>query len=99
MTVKPVSMGKDLLSASADLDSARLVSIINTNTAAIKVVIGSAPDATEIHMAGGERLSVEKDIGANITVELAAGGPVNACLLYTSPSPRDATLSRMPSSA
>ena len=31
MTVKPVSMGKDLLSASADLDSARLVSIINTN--------------------------------------------------------------------
>ena len=26
-------------------------------------------------------------------------GPVDACLLYTSPSPRDATLSRMPSSA
>ena len=25
--------------------------------------------------------------------------PMNACLLYTSPSPRDATLSRMPSSA
>ena len=25
--------------------------------------------------------------------------PVHACLLYTSPSPRDATLSRMPSSA
>ena len=84
MTVKPVSMGKDLLSASADLDSARLVSIINTNTAAIKVVIGSAPDATEIHMAGGERLSVEKDIGANITVELAAGGPVNAATVFGS---------------
>ena len=26
-------------------------------------------------------------------------GEINACLLYTSPSPRDATLSRMPSSA
>ena len=26
-------------------------------------------------------------------------GPLSACLLYTSPSPRDATLSRMPSSA
>ena len=25
--------------------------------------------------------------------------PLNTCLLYTSPSPRDATLSRMPSSA
>ena len=29
----------------------------------------------------------------------AADGPTVACLLYTSPSPRDATLSRMPSSA
>ena len=28
-----------------------------------------------------------------------AGGMVATCLLYTSPSPRDATLSRMPSSA
>ena len=27
------------------------------------------------------------------------GGPPKNCLLYTSPSPRDATLSRMPSSA
>ena len=26
-------------------------------------------------------------------------GMINFCLLYTSPSPRDATLSRMPSSA
>ena len=30
---------------------------------------------------------------------LYAEGPCNNCLLYTSPSPRDATLSRMPSSA
>ena len=28
-----------------------------------------------------------------------AGNRFNSCLLYTSPSPRDATLSRMPSSA
>ena len=28
-----------------------------------------------------------------------AGGGFMTCLLYTSPSPRDATLSRMPSSA
>ena len=27
------------------------------------------------------------------------GDPMDSCLLYTSPSPRDATLSRMPSSA
>ena len=30
---------------------------------------------------------------------MAAGHPYDSCLLYTSPSPRDATLSRMPSSA
>ena len=30
---------------------------------------------------------------------LLAEAAVDACLLYTSPSPRDATLSRMPSSA
>ena len=29
----------------------------------------------------------------------AKEGPADGCLLYTSPSPRDATLSRMPSSA
>ena len=29
----------------------------------------------------------------------AQGNPMIHCLLYTSPSPRDATLSRMPSSA
>ena len=37
------------------------------------------------------------DYAALIIGVVAAGGI--ACLLYTSPSPRDATLSRMPSSA
>ena len=32
-------------------------------------------------------------------LDLRADGPFGICLLYTSPSPRDATLSRMPSSA
>ena len=35
-----------------------------------------------------------KEIVANESIDLAL-----VCLLYTSPSPRDATLSRMPSSA
>ena len=39
------------------------------------------------------------DTAANITSELANGTGSSTCLLYTSPSPRDATLSRMPSSA
>ena len=32
-------------------------------------------------------------------IEISADGIACSCLLYTSPSPRDATLSRMPSSA
>ena len=34
-----------------------------------------------------------------LLLTLAMSGPTWICLLYTSPSPRDATLSRMPSSA
>ena len=36
-------------------------------------------------------------VAANITVDVPDAS--SSCLLYTSPSPRDATLSRMPSSA
>ena len=43
-------------------------------------------------------------VGDNFSFETAAkdnndGGPPSGCLLYTSPSPRDRTRSRMPSSA
>ena len=37
--------------------------------------------------------------GGNIGVNIGEDGVYMICLLYTSPSPRDATLSRMPSSA
>ena len=36
---------------------------------------------------------------ANPSYEQVCSGKTNACLLYTSPSPRDRSLSRMPSSA
>ena len=39
------------------------------------------------------------EIPASHKAEKWAKTGVNTCLLYTSPSPRDATLSRMPSSA
>ena len=40
-----------------------------------------------------------KDIGMEEGHALSVDEMLNFCLLYTSPSPRDATLSRMPSSA
>ena len=45
--------------------------------------------------------SVKERIAKAATEAIAGAlpGMLDACLLYTSPSPRDATLSRMPSSA
>ena len=40
-----------------------------------------------------------EDIGTQTVTLTVVDGSNNTCLLYTSPSPRDATLSRMPSSA
>ena len=42
-----------------------------------------------------EIMSKAEDKAIGVRVGVKSGG----CLLYTSPSPRDATLSRMPSSA
>ena len=39
------------------------------------------------------------NIVQSVNVPVLANGDIYTCLLYTSPSPRDATLSRMPSSA
>ena len=41
----------------------------------------------------------ELDVALIPVIEAAANPDYTICLLYTSPSPRDATLSRMPSSA
>ena len=51
--------------------------------------------------ASGYLTTAERPISMDeIMAQLPAGSPKpNPCLLYTSPSPRDATLSRMPSSA
>ena len=44
------------------------------------------------------RVAIHPENSSLIEIRRAEGG-IRACLLYTSPSPRDATLSRMPSSA
>ena len=43
--------------------------------------------------------SVKDRAALGILLEAEEQGVLKPCLLYTSPSPRDATLSRMPSSA
>ena len=55
------------------------------------------------HLIAGEwqrsQQTFRSDPYAGIGREYAHGGVAEVCLLYTSPSPRDGLLSRMPSSA
>ena len=53
--------------------------------------------------AAGDPFNISQDpdnlLGKMLRIDVDNGDPYAICLLYTSPSPRDATLSRMPSSA
>ena len=49
--------------------------------------------------AGAKILITDRDPGAELAATVERVIRIDTCLLYTSPSPRDATLSRMPSSA
>ena len=66
--------------------------------------------STTVGETGADYLAVHVGLGANLTMACMAGFLIAAlilqlrtrrytCLLYTSPSPRDGLLSRMPSSA
>ena len=46
-----------------------------------------------------ETVSALREFGVIVAMRERTGFLAEICLLYTSPSPRDATLSRMPSSA
>ena len=46
-----------------------------------------------------QRNTKETKITMSLNLDGTGKASLNTCLLYTSPSPRDATLSRMPSSA
>ena len=70
---------------------------INNNTK--RVGIGTSIPAADLHVSSGSNTEIR--IGDTSTTPAYAKIVYNnnACLLYTSPSPRDRTRSRMPSSA
>ena len=58
--------------------------------------------ATNTGNLGQSNVVVEDNLitpNSNLCISVGVTGTCTLCLLYTSPSPRDATLSRMPSSA
>ena len=62
-----------------------------------KITITKAPDYLEAYIKKGELLTNLKI--HNEAIDCLKSALKIACLLYTSPSPRDGLLSRMPSSA
>ena len=83
----------------SDLSAAQLESLQSD------AIINYLNPGSERDRANTESNPPDLDVGTNGFVDLVPDGgfsggfSVNRCLLYTSPSPRDATLSRMPSSA
>ena len=68
----------------------------------------SLPESIKTQLTSGEPVVLESDTGLSLNyylenhqviLSLDSIPAIETCLLYTSPSPRDATLSRMPSSA
>ena len=60
---------------------------------------GSSIELTPLLVVDGESVTSDKDALGKVKVTAEVLGETKGCLLYTSPSPRDGLLSRMPSSA
>ena len=84
------------LSVNAHADEFRMTIMHTNDTHSHHEAQGRSGDGGAARQA-----AVVKDIRAEVdnSLLLDAGDRFTGCLLYTSPSPRDATLSRMPSSA
>ena len=79
--------------------------------AALVLLSGCSTTLEDLPLPGtdvaGDTVTIEADFdealnlatGASVKVNGVDSGKVQTCLLYTSPSPRDGLLSRMPSSA
>ena len=108
---KAITLAKeDSLAFDKVMDSYRMAKsndeeIESRKLAILQSTIGAAQTPSKIAEEGLKLLSILPDLARfgnlNAITDLAASSELaySACLLYTSPSPRDATLSRMPSSA
>ena len=74
--------------------------LLVADTNSQKVGIGTSVASYTLHVLGGIGATESYVTGVGTFLsDVYVGGNLNVCLLYTSPSPRDGLLSRMPSSA
>ena len=62
-------------------------------------IVGQSLRSCFVHPTPATELNSLFRVNSGTQIQNFSFGGLKACLLYTSPSPRDATLSRMPSSA
>ena len=100
ITYIPMAKGHVYLVAIIDLYSRKVLSWKLSNTMDASFCVEALEDAIEQY---GSPEIFNTDQGSQFTsdpfTDVLKTHDVRICLLYTSPSPRDATLSRMPSSA
>ena len=99
-TGNPLGMDRELkFAGSTELDNGITVSVMQDTSDSLvygnsKITFGNVGGMVDIYVGSdGSELDAIDDITPTAYEE------ANACLLYTSPSPRDGLLSRMPSSA
>ena len=79
------------------IDSESVDQFLTQESGTLLVVVNSVCGCAAGNMRPGVKLSLQHSKKPEILTTVFAG--VDTCLLYTSPSPRDRTRSRMPSSA
>ena len=77
-------------------DACQIVGSLSGNVVEVDTVTNTVHDCEEEGIESNDLVETDVRVEWNVVVE---DGLPEVCLLYTSPSPRDATLSRMPSSA
>jgi [acyl-carrier-protein] S-malonyltransferase len=101
---KAGTMNQGTMAAVIGLDQAKLVDLCNEASAAGVVQCANFNSPGQVVISGSvdgvkKAMELAKPAGAKLVKELVVSGAFHSCLLYTSPSPRDRTRSRMPSSA
>ena len=90
------TLGGNSSTGSTTLGGGSSMTTLGGNSSSGSTTLGGGSSMTTL---GGNSSTGSTTLGGGSSMTTLGGNSSSGCLLYTSPSPRDATLSRMPSSA